>query len=129
MPRAVLAVIVGYVVWTAAWLGGNAVFFGSISAGVANGVRFNAVGPLLGVVVLSVVCSVAAGLSTAAIAKERARVAVLVTAGLLLLTGIGVQSSVWPLMPVWYHATFLVLIVPVCVLAGRLRRQPAERPS
>ena len=48
---------------------------------------------------------------------------VLVTAVLLLLTGIAVQSTMWHLMPLWYHATFLVLIVPVCLLAGRLRRQ------
>ncbi len=55
--------------------------------------------------------------------------AVLVTAVLLLLTGIGVQSTVWHLMPLWYHATFLVLIVPVCVLAGRLWRQPVGKAS
>jgi hypothetical protein len=116
-------------VWTLLWLGGNAVFFGSISTDVQNGAPLDAVGPLLGVLVLSVVCSVAAGLSAAAIAKERARVAVLVTAVLLLVTGIGVQASVWHLMPVWYHATFLALIVPVCVIAGRLWRQPSGKAS
>lgn len=129
MARTVFAVIVGYAAWTVLWLGGNAILFGSMSAEVANGEHFSALGPLLGVIALSVACSVAAGLSAAATAKERASVAVLVTAVLLLLTGIGVQSTVWHLMPLWYHATFLVLIVPVCVLAGRLWRQPAGKAS
>jgi hypothetical protein len=130
MARAILAVIVGYAVWTVVWLGGNAIFFGSISAQVAEGEPLTAAGPLLGVIALSVACSVAAGLSAAALAKERASAVVLVTAVLLLLTGIAVQSGMWRLMPLWYHATFLVLIVPVCVMAGRLRRQvPIGKPS
>ncbi len=130
MARSILGVIVGYAVWTVIWLGGNAIFFGSISARLANGESFTGLGPLLGIIALSVACSVAAGLSAAAVAKERASVAVLVTAVLLLLTGIVVQSGMWRLMPLWYHATFLVLIVPVCVMAGRLRRQdPVGKPS
>ncbi len=80
---------------------------------------------ILGVIALSVVCSVGAGLSAAAIANERTNVVVLVTGGLLLLTGIAVQIGVWRLMPTWYHLTFLLLIVPVCVAAGRLWRHKA----
>jgi hypothetical protein len=128
VARTVFAVMVGYAVWTAVWLGGNAILFGSISAEVANGEHFNALGR-------SWASSRSASrvplrrTGAAAIAKERASVAVLVTAVLLLLTGIGVQSTVWHLMPLWYHATFLVLIVPVCVLAGRLWRQPVGNAS
>ena len=121
MIRAVLGVIVGYLVWTALWLGGNSIFFG----GAAAVVPFSATASLVGLLVLSIVCSLAAGLAAAAIAKGRARGALLALAGLLLLTGVAVQSGVWALMPLWYHLTFLVLIVPATVLGGRLLRRPA----
>ena len=125
MIRAVLGVIVGYLVWTALWLGGNSIFFGGAAAVVAAGQPFSATAPLVGLLVLSIVCSLAAGLAAAAIAKGRARGALLALAGLLLLTGVAVQSGVWALMPLWYHLTFLVLIVPATVLGGRLLRRPA----
>ena len=120
MKRAVLGVIVGYMLWTALWLGGNAVFFGAAAKVVRAGQPYTAAGPLAGVIVLSVVCSIAAGLAAAAIAKERAPAAVLVMAALLLVTGVAVQIGVWTLMPAWYHLTFLALIVPASVLGGRI---------
>lgn len=125
MVRAALAVIAGYLVWTALWLGGNAAFFGAAARVVEAGVAFTAPGPLAGLLALSLVCSVAAGLTAAAIAKARARAAVLVLAVLLLATGILVQSGVWPLMPLWYHLTFLALIVPASILGSRLIQRAA----
>jgi len=122
MLRAIVGVIVGYVIWTVLWLGGNAFLFGSITAAVEAGERYTSVGPLIAVILLSIVCSLAAGVSAAAIARERARPVVLVMAALLLVTGVAVQINVWPLMPLWYHLTFLILIMPVCVVAGRLNQ-------
>ncbi len=129
MLRTVLAVVVGYAAWTVLWLGGNAVLFDTVSTVVAKGERFDQIGSLLGVVALSVVCAIVAGISAASIARERASVAVLATAALLLVTGIGVQSGVWHLLPVWYHLVFLGLIVPVCVVAGRLGLQLSGKRS
>jgi hypothetical protein len=120
MGRAILGVITGYVVWTVLWLAGNNLIFAGAAETVAGGEKLAEPGPLLGIVVLSVVCSLAAGAATAAIAKLKAGVSVLVMAVLLLLTGIGVQLSVWNLMPVWYHLVFLGLIVPVCMAGARL---------
>ena len=124
MLRRVLAVLAGYVTWTALWLGGNAVFFAGIATVVDAGTPYTAVGPLAGLVLQSVVCSIAAGLVTAAIARqatrEPTRTSVLIMAVLLLLTGVGVQIGVWPLMPLWYHLTFLGLIVPACIAGSRL---------
>ena len=129
MARTLLAVLAGYAAWTAIWLGGNAMLFAPMSTVVASGERFDALGPLLGILSLSVVCSVAAGLTAASIARERASAAVLVTATLLLVTGIGVQIGMWYLMPMWYHLAFLGLIVPVCTAGGRLARRPSGNPS
>lgn len=120
MKNIVIAVIVGYVVWTALWLGGNAALFGEAAEVVGSGEKYTATGPLVGVIVLSIACSVAAGLVAAKIAKDRAKTAVMTTAILLLLTGIGVQSGVWSLMPTWYQLVFLALVVPVTLMGGRL---------
>jgi hypothetical protein len=120
MGRAIVGVIAGYAVWTALWLGGNSLLFGRAGEVVASGQKFTAVGLLLGILALSVVCSLAAGAAAAAIAKARTRGAVMVMGTLLLATGIAVQASVWNLMPVWYHVPFLVLVVPACILGARL---------
>ena len=120
MGRAVFGVIAGYAVWTVLWLTGNNLIFAGAAESAAGGQRLENVGLLFGILALSVVCSLAAGAVTAAIAKSRARASVLIMAALLLVTGIGVQFSSWSLMPVWYHLAFLVLIVPVCLVGGRL---------
>lgn len=120
MKRAIVGVIVGYLAWTVLWLGGNALLFGAAAEVVGAGQPYTAAGPLAGVIVLSVVCSLAAGVAAATISKARAGGAVLVMAALLLATGIAVQAGVWALMPAWYHLTFLALIVPAALLGGRL---------
>jgi len=119
MMRVAIAVIVGYAVWTALWLGGNALLFAEATEVMSAGMSYEVAGPLVGVIVLSIVCSLAAGAVTSSIAKQRARRALLVVATLLLLTGIGVQAGVWNLMPVWYHLLFLALL-PVVLAGGKL---------
>ena len=119
MGRVIIAVIVGYAIWTALWLGGNAILFAEAAEIMGAREAYTTAGPLAGVIVLSVACSLAAGLTAAAIARTRARPAVLTMAALLLLTGIVVQAGVWNLMPAWYHLTFLMLIVPVVIIGGR----------
>ena len=120
MIRAILGVIVGYAVWTAIWLGGNSLFFGEASEVVGAGERYAEVMPLLGVILLSVVCSLVAGLVAAWIACTRAQRAAMVLGILLLVTGIGVQMTVWSLMPLWHHLIFLLLVVPVTLAGARL---------
>ena len=118
MVRNILAVIVGYAVWTVIWLGGNALFFKEAAEVVKAGNVYDKAGPLLAVVGLSLVCSLTAGLAAAAISKNS--MVVLIIGVLLLATGIYVQSTVWNQMPVWYHLVFLVLIVPTVVVGGKL---------
>ena len=118
MVRAVVGVIVGYAIWTVLWLGGNAVFFRELGSVTAEGEASLEPGFYIGVLGLSVVCSIMAGITGAATAGSKARGSVLVMSLLLLVTGIGVQIGAWDLMPTWYHLTFLALIVPVCIGAG-----------
>ncbi len=120
MVRAICGVIVGYAVWTVIWLGGGALLFKDLSATVAEGERVDSVGPLAGLLVLSIVCSLVGGLACGVIARPKANGSTLVLAALLLLTGIGVQASTWSTMPVWYHLSFLVLLVPMTMAGGRM---------
>lgn len=124
MLRAILAIIAGYILWTALWFAGNLTIFAEAAEIAGNGERYDQTGPLVGILILSVVCSTAAGLTASLIAgrRPRARIAALILGLLLLLTGIGVQLGVWELMPVWYHLTFLVLLLPVTFAASLLRR-------
>jgi hypothetical protein len=118
--RNILGVVAGYVIWTVLWLGGNAVLFSEAGEVIAAGKPLTEVGTLGGIITLSVVCSLAAGAGAARIGTERVDRGVMVLACLLFLTGVMVQTSIWELMPVWHHLTFLALIVPVVLLGGRL---------
>lgn len=111
-----LAVIVGYVVWTVLWLVGNQ---GLVSAGWISKDptrKIESLAGLSGLLAISVACSLAGGATAGRIAGASRRAAPIL-AGLLLATGLGVQWGFRELMPVWYHAAFLILLVPV-TLAG-----------
>lgn len=123
MVRTILGILIGYAVWTALWLGGNAVLFSGAGKVVESGQRYAAAGPLIGVIVLSVVCSLIAGVVAALIDRRRPRITVLLMSLALLATGVGVEVGNWSLLPLWYHLVFLVLIVPVC----RMGRDLASR--
>jgi hypothetical protein len=117
MARSIAAVILGYAVWTVLWLGGNAALAAARPLPPNPAPITDAV--LLGsLLALSVLCSLVAGLTAAALGR-RSTIAPTVLGGLLLLTGIGVQMSVWQRMPLWYHLPFLALLIPVCLLGGR----------
>lgn len=123
MIKNIVAVVVGYVLWTALWLGGNALFFSELAEQAAAGTPITSTAPLLGVLVLSIVCSLAAGVAAGAISRRPGPV--LITGMALLITGIFVQAGAWTLMPVWYHLVFLALIVPVVLVGGRLPNRTA----
>ena len=123
IKRAILAALAGYSVFAILSLNGSA----GIRAGwpaefeaFDSGAPITAVSALLVSVLLGVVCSLAAGLTTATISSSQA-VALLCL--LLLATGIGVQASVWALMPLWYHLVFLFLLVPACLVGARLKKR------
>lgn len=123
MIRSVFGVVAGYIFWTALWLAGNlgiAALYPDETEAFNEGGNFDATAPLAIALVLSVICSIAAGMSTRSIARNAGAVKVL--ALLLLLTGIGVQSSVWNQMPLMYHIVFLALLVPVCIAGGKLKQ-------
>jgi hypothetical protein len=127
MLHAAIAVVAGYVVWSLVWVGANATIFAAAAAAAAKGERIDHAPTLAGMLVTSILCSVLAGAVCGRI-REGAR-ASLVLGLALLLTGAGVQYGARDLMPMWYHGLFLVLLVPVTMLAARVAARPGSRSA
>ena len=77
--------------------------------------------PLLIMLLASAAFSVAAGWIATAIAPHAGYWPAIVLAVIQLGLGILFQLQAWQLMPVWYHAAFLLLLVPATLLGARLR--------
>jgi len=121
MVRSILAVLAGMILWAGLWVGGNAVLRGALpDAYDAEGLT-RSVAVLSLILVLSVVLSVIAGYLTAAIAGRRAILHAFVFGAVQLAIGVGVQAAVWQQMPLWYHLSFLALLIPASLLGGALR--------
>jgi hypothetical protein len=125
MIRKILAVIAGSALWTVLWFGCNALLksVGLLPA-FDGSARFNAPLPLGLLLLSSIVFSVLAGYTTAALAggDDRSRLGtVWVLAVLQLLFGIFAQAQFWNVLPLWYHLLFLLALVPATIVGGRLR--------
>ncbi len=117
MGRDILAVVAGFAVWTVCWLTYNAALrgFGLLPKEDTSPVR--SVTPLLSLLIGSLLFSLAAGYVAASVSDSSGYVVVLVLGVVLVGVGAFMQSRVWKLMPVWYHLSFLLLLVPA-TLAG-----------
>jgi len=131
MVRSVLAVLTPSVVWGVLWVATGS----ALSRAMPD--RFGTSGAVSDPMVLtcllltSSALSVMAGWLCATIARKAVMKHVTVLAVLQLGIGIMVQSGVGELMPLWYHATFLGLVVPMHLVGGRLRlsREPGSPES
>lgn len=121
MVRGIIAVVVGFSLWTALWLGAHQVLLALFPAAYSAGGTTESTGLLLGYWVISMLVSAIAGYTTAAIATEQRQRFVFILAGLFLIVGVLVQISSWALMPAWYHIAFLVMLAPCTILGGRLK--------
>lgn len=121
--RTIVGVIVGYLVWTALWLGGGAAIGAAYPKefqAFQDGQALTLAAPLGLALALSVLCSLIAGALTRRM--TRGWTASLLLALLLLVTGIVVQVDAWERMPETYHFSFLILLVPMTLLGARLTR-------
>ena len=121
MKKTIFGALAGYVIWSILWVGINAllqVFFPGLEAEFEE-TKFMGDVSYLGLALLgSVLCSLLAGRVSGRLGRPKGVAATRLMALLLLLTGIAVQAGFWSQMPLWYHLSFLVLIAPVCLLAG-----------
>ena len=121
MWRSVLGIIAGNLAWTMLWLALNVLLRkqGLLPADPAESVR--RFGPLVTLLVGSVVFSAAAGWITTAIAGGNSYAPTIGLALIQLGLGIFFQSQAWHLMPLWYHLTFLLLLIPATLLGASFR--------
>ena len=121
MLRSVLSVAVPIAVWGVLWvLAGMGLASAMPASFDTNG--FTTVPRLLVLlIVVSSVLSVFAGWLCATMAKHSLMKHVLVLALIQLGIGIFVQMGVGDLMPLWYHVTFLAMVVPMHWVGGRIR--------
>lgn len=133
MVRMILGVVVGFIVWSVLWLGSDQVLI-SLSRSWYGKHQFafedamlnqSAFTPdntiLLMHLVRAAIISLMSGFIAAFVAGEN-RKAPMFLGILLLLFGLMVQVMAWSYLPIWYHVTFLILLVPLTVAGGRLRQ-------
>lgn len=125
MMRTVLAVVAGFVVWTAVWFAANAAL-GAAGVLPPQGEAVRELSALLPLLAASVVASLSAAFVASSLAREASLAPALWLGGVLLAVGVFVQAQYWELMPTWYHVTFLLLLLPMSLAGGRLclARQP-----
>ena len=133
MLRIILGVVVGFIAWSIVWVGSDQVlislspsWYGAHQLGF-QAAMFNQqpftpdTNILLMHLVRSVIVSIMAGFIAAVVAGENRR-SPLALGVVLLLFGIGVQAMAWSYLPVWYHLIFLLLLIPMTILGGKLKR-------
>ncbi len=131
MLRIVLGVIAGFIGWLILWLGGEKILsaiwpaFGvhqtSFQAAIENGGAFTPDPTILFIhIVLALIVSLISGFIAALVSGENRR-APLVLGFLLLAMGLLKAGTSWTLVPLWYHAIFTAILLPMAVVGGRLR--------
>ncbi len=132
MLRIVIAAIIGFVVWSILWVGSDAVFMAispwykesleGFQKALETKTPFEVPSTLLIIsLIRSVLFSIISGLITALISQESSK-APLFAGVLLLAFGIFIQSIYWNYVPLWYHIPFLLLLIPMTVLGGKLKK-------
>lgn len=136
MVKIVLGVIAGFVAWSILWVGSDQVlmtaspnWYGAHQLGfekaVTNGEPFAADTTILFMhLVRNAIISVMSGFLAAFIAGENRR-APMILGIILLLVGIAVEAFAWNYAPAWYHILFVLLLVPMTMLGGKLKQAPA----
>ena len=120
MARTTLGVVAGLAAWvTIASLAG-VIMRGAWPeyASVADAMTFT-LPMLLARLAIGALATLAAGLVTAIIARP-SLLARLMPGVLLLVVFIPVHFMIWDKFPVWYHLTFLVSLVPLTYVGGRI---------
>ncbi|PBS12543.1 hypothetical protein CMZ82_09335 [Lysobacteraceae bacterium NML93-0792] len=120
MIRKILAVLAGFVIWSALWFAANAAL---AATGMLPqpGMAVTDGDVLTLLLASSAVASLVAGFSTSWLSRTPGHKAALWCGLLLLAVGVAVQAQYWSLMPVWYHMAFLLLLVPMCLVGSRMR--------
>ncbi len=120
--RRALAILCGYIAWSALWLGYGALLqmLAVLPADPTLAIQRNAT--LVALLSGSVTASLMAGFITGMIDRTNSYRSAVWLGCALLATGIFVQVQYWGLMPLWYHLSFLGLLLPMSLGGMHLSR-------
>ena len=127
MVRIALGVIAGFFTWIATWLLSETILsavwpeFGTHQAEFQAAVEFgNPFAAKTTILLVHIVLALFVSLVSGLVAGENKR-APLFLGFLLLAMGSLKAAMSWPLVPVWYHVTFMALLLPMSIMSGRLK--------
>lgn len=120
MLRLGLAVFAGFVLWSVLWLGGGALLRSFFAGAVTSDGTVVDRRLLLLMLLLALIASVGAGYLALVVAQTTVLRAAWILGILLFVVGIGVQSQYWTQLPIWYHASFLIILLPATMFGGWL---------
>ena len=128
--RIVLSVVVGFVAWFVVATLGNFVLRAALPGYTAAEPAMSFTLPMLiARLGLSVVSSVVAGFACAMTLRGHVRAAKFFAIALVVFF-LPVHYSLWERFPLWYHAVFLLLLVPLVLLGAKLARsRVAVKPN
>ena len=133
MIRLILGIIVGFVVWTILWLGSEQMlsvlspgWFGAhqiaFEKATFNKEPFTVETSILLVNLFrGILITIISGYVAALIAAENKR-STLILGILLLAFGLFVVAMTWSMIPIWYHVLFSLMLIPMTILGGKMRR-------
>jgi len=126
MGKTILAVVAGLVAWFTVALGLGATMRASwpAYAAVADSMSFT-LPMMLARLALGIVATLVAGWVAVRIAKHR-HAAALAVGVVLLAIFIPQHIQLWEKFPLWYHAFFLISLIPLALVGGRLVQQPLQ---
>lgn len=120
MIRNILAVIVGFAIWTALWFAANAVLRTALPEAFDADGGINESSLLVLILFVSVLCSLLSGFTTASISTRNEMKPLWVLAVIQVAIGTVVEVAYWSVIPVWYHITFILLLAPAIIAGGKL---------
>ena len=132
MVRIILGVIVGFIVWSIVWVGSEQTLgrfwpeFGTHSLDAEKALTNNTAletSPVIAFanLIRSFLTSIIAGYLAALVAGEFKK-STMILGVILVAVGIAVEYMFWNLAPAWYHVLFVLFLLPMTILGGRLRR-------
>ena len=128
MARTILGVIAGLAVWVTIVIVAGLIMRGVWPeyARVADAMTFT-LPMMFARLVIGALATLAAGLVTTVIARQ-SMLARLMPGVLLLVVFIPQHVMLWQKFPVWYHLTFLVSLVPLTYLGGKIAKASSLVP-
>jgi hypothetical protein len=125
MWRSILAVLAGIIIWAVLWVGSNA-FLAALFPAQYKEEKKEYVPLLLLLIILSLIFSVIAGYLTARLAQRKEMTHTLVLGIIQLALGLVAEIANFDALPLWYHITFLALLIPGNVFGAMLRGRQAK---